>query len=287
MELKTCDMWEVTDNDFKIIEKWGLEEEPFKAVSDFSERKKELRWLNPEHRDQYVKYIYDRFGYIGNKNFDNYYKTAEKPIDQKRWKYLMKRKAWFIMPLGWDRIAEIGGNVADFGCGDGDTVQRLIDFIEKYWSQKNIQDKKIHIIGLDLNASRIENAKKYVKSNNQNITFEFQTIDISGEGLKYEKNYFDFGIITGVIEILEDSVLDYFLDEVCKTISRGLFIEDLFEKFPGGIPRDNIDVLLSKRKFKVKKRHIILSEPFDVDKLQDPMKLWPIMLDQNIWAERN
>lgn len=279
-------MWEVTDNDFKTIENWGLEQEPFRAVSNFSERKVELRWLNPEHREQYVKYIYDRFGYIGNKNFDDYYKTAQKPIDEKRWKYLMKRKAWYIMPLGWDTIAKNGGRIADFGCGDGDTVQRLIDFVDKFWNEKDIQDKKIHIVGLDLNYSRVENANKYVKSKNPNITFEFHQADISGEGLKYEDGCFDFGIVTGVIEILEDSILDYFMDEICRTVSNGIYIEDLFEKFPGGIPRDNIDVLLSKRNFQMKKRHVILSEPFDVDKLQDPMKLWPIMLDQNIWAEK-
>ena len=135
-------MWEVSDDDFKTISNWGLDQNPFKAVSDFSERKMELRWLNPEHREHYVKYIYDRFGYIGDKNFDDYYKTAKKPIDQKRWEYLMKRKSWFIMPLGWDSIAVNGGNIADFGCGDGDTVQRLIDFVDEYWTEKNIQDKK-------------------------------------------------------------------------------------------------------------------------------------------------
>jgi len=280
-------MWEVTDDDFKTIENWGLEQDPFRAVSNFSERKVELRWLNPEHREHYVKYIYDRFGYIGDKNFDDYYKTAQKPIDEKRWKYLMNRKAWYIMPLGWDAIAKNGGNVADFGCGDGDTVQRLIDFVDKFWTEKDIQDKKIHIVGLDLNESRVENAKKYVKSKNPKITFEFHQADISGEGLNYKDKHFDFGIITGVIEILEESILDYFMDEICRTISNGIYIEDLFEKFPGGIPRDNIDVLLSKRNFQMKKRHVILSEPFDVDKLQDPMKLWPIMLDQNIWAEQN
>jgi len=279
-------MWEVTDEDFEVIDSWGLEKDPFKAVSDFSERKVELRWLNPEHREHYVKYIHDRFGYIGNKNFDSYYKTAKKPIDKRRWEYLMKRKAWYIMPLGWEKIAEKGGTVADFGCGDGDTVQRLIDFIEKSWMKQNVNGKKVHIIGLDLNDSRVENAKKYVKSNNPNITFEFHQADISGEGLKFENNYFDFGIITGVIEILENDVLDFFLDEVCRTISNGMYIEDLFEKFPGGIPRDNIDKLLEKRGVHMKERYVILSEPFDVDKLQDPMKLWPIMLDQNIWAEK-
>lgn len=279
-------MWEVTDDDFKTVTNWGLDDDEFKAIEDFSERKLEFRWLNPEHREQYIKYIDDCLSYIKDKNFDNYYKSATKLIDQRRWEYLMKRKAWYIMPLGWDVIAKVGGNVADFGCGDGDTVQRLIDFIEKECKLKNIQNKKFHIIGLDLNASRIENAKKYVKSNNPNITFEFQTVDISGKGLMYDNNYFDFGIITGVIEYIEDSNLDFFLDEVCRTVSRGIYFQGTCEKFPGCIPRNNIDKLLNNRGFKVKKKYKILSEPFDIDKLQDPMKIWPIILNQNVWLEQ-
>ena len=38
------------------------------------------------------------------------------------------RKAWYITPLGWENIAVKGGYVADMGSGDGDLVQRLIDF---------------------------------------------------------------------------------------------------------------------------------------------------------------
>jgi len=280
-------MWEVKDDDFKTIINWGLEEDPFKAIKDFSEKKIEVRWLNQEHKQQYIKYKNDCSDYIKDKNFDNYYKTAKKSIDQRRWKYLMKRKAWYIMPLGWDNIVKSGGNIADFGCGDGDTVQRLIDFIEKESKLRNIQNKKYHIIGLDLNESRIENAKKYVKTNNPNITFEFQTTDISGKGLMYEKDYFNFGLITSVIEYIEDSNLDFFLDEICRTVSTGMYFQGSCDKFPGSIPRENIEELLNSRGFNVKNKHKILSEPFDKDKLQDPMKIWPIILNQNVWAEQN
>ena len=41
------------------------------------------------------------------------------------------------MPLGWDNIAINGGKVIDIGCGDGDVVQRLIDYVNKYWKKKN------------------------------------------------------------------------------------------------------------------------------------------------------
>jgi hypothetical protein len=102
----------------------GLAANPFAAVDDFSAMKAELRWLNPENRKIYVDYVKRRIEYIAGKNFDSYYKTARKPIDRRRWEFLMQRKAWFIMPLGWDRIADGGGTVIDLGCGDGDTVQR-------------------------------------------------------------------------------------------------------------------------------------------------------------------
>jgi ubiquinone/menaquinone biosynthesis C-methylase UbiE len=279
-------MWEVTQKDFEKIDAWGLEKNPFKAIDDFSERKKEFRWLNPEHREAYAEYIQKRLEYIGQKDFDDYYKKAIKPIDKIRWNYLMNRKAWFIMPLGWENIAINGGSVVDCGCGDGDTVQRIINFVDKYWKDNQIIDKKIHITGIDLNQSRVDNANNLVKSSNSNITFEFQQRDIVSIGLEQEDSSFDYLVITGVIEIIDDASVGKFIDEVCRVTNKGLYIEDLFEKFPGGIPRDDLKEELEKRNFQVKKRHVILSEPFDIDKLQDPMKLWPIMLDQNIWAER-
>ena len=286
MYLKNDCMWEVTEKDFEIINSWGLEVDPFKAISDYSERKKELRWLNPENREVFVKYIHARLEYIQNKDFDNYYKTASKPIDFLRWDYLMKCKAWFIMPLGWENIAIKGNVVADIGCGDGDTVQRLINFIDNYWTKHNIKNRKVHIIGIDLNKSRIENAKKHVKSKNHDISYEFFTHDVVKKSLDYSNEYFDYSITAGVLEILDDTACEKLLDEISRVTSKGIYIEDLAEKFPGGYPRDNIKELLAKRSFKVKKTHVVLSEPFNVDKLQNPLKLWPYFLDQNIWAEK-
>ena len=107
----------------------GLEENPFAALMDFDQVKVEQRWLNPEQQEAHAKYVSAREDYIKNKDFDNYYREAKKPIDRRRWEYLMKRKAWFITPLGWNKIAETGGKVVDLGCGDGDVVQRLANFV--------------------------------------------------------------------------------------------------------------------------------------------------------------
>ncbi len=279
-------MWTVSKQDFDEIDSWGLERDPFAAVADYSELKRELRWLNPEHRDSFVEYIYKRMEYIGGKNFDDYYKRAQKPIDRERWDYLKRRKAWFIMPLGWNRMADQSCRVTDLGCGDGDTVQRLIEFIDGEWKKMSVSDRRVHIVGLDLNASRVENARKLVTSPNPNITFEFHTADIVGEGLGYGDRSFEFALCTGVLEILEDQPCMRFLDEICRVAGRGIYIEDLFEKFPGGYPRENLGELLETRGFRIRNRRVVLSEPFDVARLRDPKRLWPVMVDQNIWAER-
>ena len=126
------DLENLTEYDFSVIEDWKLDIDPFAAIKDYSATKTERRWKAIDQLEVYKNYVSKRKGYISEKDFDNYYKTAHKPIDYLKWKFLMLRKAWFIMPLGWDRIAMEGGQVADFGCGDGDTVQRLIDFISKF-----------------------------------------------------------------------------------------------------------------------------------------------------------
>lgn len=198
----------------------------------------------------------------------------------------MRRKAWFIMPLGWDRIIKDGKTVVDMGCGDGDTVQRFINLTQKIWSEEGITDRCMHVVGIDLNYSRIENAKKHVKSPSPNITVEFLQGDVVGDGLSYDDSHFDYALCTGVLEILDDSQFNKFLNEMCRITNKGIYIEDLFEEFPGEYPRDDFSSHLNERGYKIKDRHVIFSEPFDIQKIRAPKKLWPILLDQNIFAVR-
>jgi ubiquinone/menaquinone biosynthesis C-methylase UbiE len=278
-------MWNPSQTDFDELAKWGLEVDPFAAVKDYSDLKSEIRWLNKENRKVYVGYTKKRLEYISGKNFDAYYKKIEMPIERLRWEYLMKRKAWFIMPLGWDNIANTGGTVVDVGCGDGDTVQRLIDYVDTKWRSEGSTNKELHITGIDLNHSRVRNAEALVKSPSKNITFDFQQGDVVS-GLDKGGEQFHYSLITGVLEILEDELNDKFIKEVCRITKRGIYIEDLFEEFPGGHPRNNLDILFQQFGFKQKLRHVILSEPFRLDGMSDPMELWPMLLDQNLWLEK-
>ena len=280
-------MWKAEVKDFDTIENWGHFENPFAAIEDYSPTRADQRWVNPEQITIYNEYVRKRQEYIQSNDFDNYYREAKKPIDYTRWKYLMNRKAWFIMPLGWDRIALTGGNVIDLGCGDGDTVQRLVNYVEDIWAKKAILNKKLKITGIDLNQSRIDNAQQHVSVKNKNISVEFYQGDAVGAKINVDDNTYDYSLCCGVLEILDDTQCNSFLDELTRITSKGIYIEDLFEKFPGGYPRDTLGKLLFEKGFTVKERHVIMSEPFSLNEIQDPMKLWPCLLDQNIYAEKN
>ncbi len=278
--------WTPTAKDFETLASWGLDKNPFAAIEDYSDLKRELRWLNPEHRQCHDAYIARRLHYVEHtKNFDHYYKTAQKPVDRLRWEYMMTRKAWFIMPLGWDQFAE-GGRLIDVGCGDGDVLQRVIRHVERIWKEQGIGDRKLHIVGIDLNASRIQNAKDLVTAANPNITFEFNTANVV-EGTRFPDRHFDYSLCTGVIEVVDPGEpVRKFVDELCRITKKGLYSEELMDEYPGGYPRRDLPQWLAERGFRTLKVHSIFTEPFNLHKVADPMKLWPIQWDQNLYAER-
>ncbi len=266
-----------------ILKSWGMTKNPLIAVKDYSHLKSDLRWKNKENLEAYDKYWKRRAKWTNNVNFDKYYKTAHKPIDKKTWEYLRLRKSYYIMPLGWENIAKDGINILDVGCGDGDITQNLINFISKR-SKKKV---KINIYGIDINASRINNCKKLVKTKAKNISLKFIVDDLTKKNYsRFKKNFFDYCICVGVLEILTEDKLNVFLKNLSKIVKKGLYIEDVAETFPGGWPRFNLGYYLLKSGFKIKKRHLIFTEPFKKNKLSDPKKIWPIILDQNIWAEK-
>jgi SAM-dependent methyltransferase len=279
-------MLKYTNKELNALKKWGHLQNPFKAYSDYSDLKQELRWQNPEHKKLYKKYWKRRFKWTNGINFKKYYTTAHKPIDKKTWEYLRIRKAYYITPLGWDTIAKKGGRLIDFGCGDGDVIQNLIDYVTEYRKKNPKYNNTLEILGVDINKSRIINAKKLVMSNSASIKVSFEVQDITKEIFFKKSKKFDYCFIVGVIEIIDDIDLIKFFKNIQKIIKKGIYIEDLYEKFPGGWPRFNIGMFLEKINFKVAKRKVIFTEPFNIKKLTDPLKIWPIILDQNIWAIR-
>jgi SAM-dependent methyltransferase len=279
-------MLKYTNKELNALKKWGHLRNPFKAYSDYSDLKQELRWQNSEHKKLYKKYWKRRFKWTNGINFKKYYATAYKPIDKKTWEYLRIRKAYYITPLGWDTIAKKGGRLIDFGCGDGDVIQNLIDYVTEYRKKNPKYNNTLEILGVDINKSRIINAKKLVKSNSASIKVSFEVQDITKEIFFKKSKKFDYCFIVGVIEIIDDIDLIKFFKNIQKIIKKGIYIEDLYEKFPGGWPRFNIGMFLEKINFKVAKRKVIFTEPFNIKKLTDPLKIWPIILDQNIWAIR-
>ena len=101
------------------------------------------------------------------------------------------------------------------------------------------------------------------------------------------EQFFDYGIVTGVIEILEDPEFNIFMDKICHFTKNAIFLTDLLDEYPGGYPRKDLSNDFLKRNFLIKKKHLTFSEPFHPTKLQEPKKIFPILEKQNIWAIRN
>lgn len=277
-------MFDPKPGDFEKVSDWPMVQDPFASVRDFSLLKVGLRWLKPAHWRAHRAYYRRRADWIGNANFEKYFETADRAIPRYKWEYLKLRKSWYHIPLCWEHFAgEDCKRIIDVGCGDGDTTQRIADFIAAQWKNTG-EGHEIEIIAVDLGASRIANAKALVVSPDPRIKMTFIAAD-AVKGLPYADRYFDYGVNMGVLEIMEDGPAKKLLAELCRVTAKGVYIEDLLDRYPGGYPR-NLKPLLSRNGFSVKIRKVVLTEPFLLFTNPDPCELWPILKDQIIWAER-
>jgi SAM-dependent methyltransferase len=281
-------MFDPKESDFEAIRAWGLEQDPLRAIADFEPSQIEARWSNPVFCAEYEAYYQRRAAWIAGRTFDHYYKKAEKPIDRRRWEFLKARKAWYIPPIEWDRFAAPGvRRILDLGCGDGDTTQRVVDHVARVRREQVGSSEPLEIHGLDLNPSRIANARTHVRAADSNVRLHFEVRDVAGDGLPYPDAHFDHALTTGVLEILEDEPFRRFLSELCRVTKHGIFIEDLAEAFPGGHPRDDLGARLAERSFRVVQSHRVLQEPFVREGSLDPLRLWPALKVHVLFAERS
>tara|TARA_B100000963_G_scaffold269345_1_gene237498 strand:- start:13040 stop:13882 length:843 start_codon:yes stop_codon:yes gene_type:complete len=269
------------------ILKWKLKSNPFKATQDFTELKAELRWENKENLKEFKKNSNTRKSMLSNKKIFKHYKKTDKTIDSFSWKYLCERKPYYIMPLGWDIIAKTGGNIIDAGCGDGDTIQNLIDYIMRTWKKNKIKPRSVNIFGCDISKSRLENARKFVKPQSKYIKVKFINLDLTKKNIQmYKKNFFDYCICTGFLDMLNPTSFNNFMTNISKIVKKGIYVQDLLEHFPGGFPRENLGMELFKRGFKTKEKYKIFNQPFYKKKLLKPV-ISAILLVQNLYAEKD
>lgn len=278
-----------TREDLKVLKKNMVFEDSFESINQYKGIYLILRWFKVFNLYLHLKYWWRRFKMASQSDdMQKYYKIADYSYNKIKLDYLKIRKSWFVVPLNWDKFADKScKKILDVGCGDGDTIQRVIEFIEKEWRNRT----KIHdleIVGIDLNKSRINIAQKYCRSKYKQIKLKFEVLD-AVKKINYPTNYFDYAILTGVLEILNDKAAMLLAKNIGKVVKKGIYIEDLADKYPGGFPRNNIEKLYSNKGFKLIKRYYQLTEPFSLSKIPDPCWKdmgWPILKDQVLWLER-
>ena len=269
--------------DFTTIAEWGLIENPHAAIDDFSEQKEQARWENDRHCRARQKYIQNQAQEFVDDQ-QTYYRSLERPIDRTKWEYLKRRKGWFHPPVGWNRFAAPGvSRIVDLGCGDGDLTQRVADHVAATWLQTGYDGFPIEIVGVDLNESRIENAQAHTRSPHDHITLRFEQADVL-DGLAYEDDFFDYTVMNGFIEMFNDDRINDVLTEVTRLTVRGCYIRDILDDYPGMCQRPDLDSLLSRRGFSIQERHRVLKEPFVEEGTMDPLSVWPMDLNQVLFA---
>lgn len=269
--------------DFAAIAEWGLVEDPCAAIDDFSNRKERARWDNDRHcraRQEYLQNQSESFV----DDSQSYYRSLERPIDRTKWEYLKRRKGWFHPPVGWGRFAAPGvSRVVDLGCGDGDLTQRVADHVAAAWLRSGYEGFPMEIVGIDLNESRLENARSHTRSPHDHITMRFEQADVL-DGLAYGDDHFDYAVMNGFLEMFDDERIDEVLTEVTRLTSRGFYIRDVLDDYPGMYQRPELPSLLERYGFSIRDHHRVLKEPFVVEGTSDPLAVWPMDLNQVVFA---
>ncbi len=270
--------------DFAELETWGLVENPFEAIEDYSAEREQRRWKNVRHCRVHRETIeHTPPAFVGDSQ--SYYRSLDRPIDRRKWEFLKRRKAWFHPPVGWNRFAAPEtARILDLGCGDGDVLERVAEFVAGRWTQAGHDGSPMELVGVDLNESRVRNARKLAESPHEKITLAFEQGDAT-EQLRFGDDFFDYTVMTGLLEILDEEAVEAILDEVSRVTAKGVYVRDLLDDYDGLYPRPRIPEMLSERGFEAVERHRLFEEPFTEQGSKDPLEVWPMNVHQVMFAE--
>lgn len=71
-------------SDRATVQQWPMTRDPFAAVKEYSLWKEKMRWLRPAHLRAHWAYRKRRAAWIGQKNFERYFATADRAIDREK-----------------------------------------------------------------------------------------------------------------------------------------------------------------------------------------------------------
>lgn len=284
-------MLDPTPQDMAKLEEWPMIGDPRASIHSFRQRHLWMRWIKPANLYMHLVYNRRRSGQMAQSHVDmqEYWKQARIPLERYKWEYLKLRKSWYIVPLHWDRFgAPEVTRILDVGCGDGDVIQRIVTAIEKEWEASGLSHP-IEIVGIDLSESRIDNARRLCAASRGEIQLSFVTGDAVAD-IPFPDGSFDYALCNGVLENLSDEAAAGLASNMCRVVKKGIYIEDLADRYPEGFPRDDLGPLFEPHGFTVVDHYTELTEPFSLVSIPDPCykeMSWPIQKIQIVWLERS
>lgn len=273
------------EEDFATLKNWSMTKDPLASIKEYRPWMRYARWLNPTNIRSHFRYRKQRIDWVARTSLEDYFDKADRTIERYKWEFLKLRKSWFIIPFHWEEFAKPDcKRVLDLGCGDGDVTQRVAEFIAQTW-EKTGEEHKLEITGIDLNPSRIGNCRTLCKSPHPMITFNF--LEGNAEDLsQFADQHFDCTLNTGFFEVFNDERSKLMMENMCRVTRHGIMFEDCIDQYPGGYPRENLGEYLEPFGFTVKDHAVQLTEPFTLWGSKDPQRVWSVLRDQVIWAER-
>lgn len=131
-------------------------------------------------------------------------------------------------------------NILEIGSGSGHTAAAfLIHFLNYVNFKSNNKNYKITYEGIDLSFERTQAAINFTNiffAQRENIDLKFSKKNL----LDIETNIkYDYIFLFSVFEAINDNDVETFIEKICKIASKGVYITDLFDRYPGGYPRSH------------------------------------------------
>ena len=143
----------------------------------------------------------------------------------------------------------------EIGSGSGHSAATILTYYLNFLTEKENDNKSEMVYyALELSKQRSETAKINLETlfGNQNSYFTIKHINENFLSNNF-KEKFEYSFLFSVLETIDDNDIEKFVERTCEITTKGVYITDLNDKYPGGNPRSHkiVEKIFLKNNFKL------------------------------------